>query len=91
MSKTLKVLSLLMVAAMVFAACAPAAAPAPVAPAAPVATEAPAAPPGRAAVLLHPHGFKACRHPHRVAVAAPGGDDRAARDRVPRCIGPLDA
>ncbi|GIK71600.1 MAG: ABC transporter substrate-binding protein [Chloroflexota bacterium] len=49
MSKTLKVLSLLMVAAMVFAACAPAAAPAPVAPAAPVATEAPAEAPEAAA------------------------------------------
>ena len=44
MSKTLKVLSLLMVAVMVFAACAPAAAPAPAAPAAPEApAEAPAA------------------------------------------------
>lgn len=49
MSKTLKVLSLLMVAAMVFAACAPPAAPAPVAPAAPVATEAPAEAPEAAA------------------------------------------
>ncbi len=49
MSKTLKVLSLLMVAAMVFAACAPAAAPAPAAPAAPAATEAPAEAPEAAA------------------------------------------